>query len=393
MRKNGVNRELVEIDGGVCAPSGFYANAVRCDFLQDGADNPDFALILAKKRYATAYLSTESANVGSFARLSQKHVEKSLSSAVIIQSGIACGYGEKEDDLAEKVSRLFAPTLKIDRNEIILASMGQYGKKLDIAPFEFAAKNIVTGLGNTAENSFSVAKTLAGKGKQASYSFQIGDVTCKIGAVFSGSIDGALVCVLTTDVNVSPEMLQKALKAVANEHFYMLGGRVATPNDCICAMASGEANNWKITENNSDYQKFFYALNSISERICKRILQDEGEVFTSKVLGAKSKNTAREIAKSVASSLHIQKSFSNGRLDTQQVLSVILGGMEKISLQKLSIAFSSSNVELVTYEDNVETPVAPETEKRFFFGEKPQIIIDLKEGNYSAVVYGNFNTL
>ena len=391
MRKNGINRALIEIDGGVCAPSGFTASAIRCNFLHDGANHPDFALILGKKRYATAYLSPESVNMSSFAKLSQKHVEKSLSSAVIIQSGVACGYGEKEDVLAEKVTRLFAPALKIDRNEMLLASIGQYGKELELTPFEIAAKNIVAGLGNATENSLAVAKTLEGNGKQVSYSFEIGDVTCKIGAVFSGSIDGALICVLTTDVSISSEMLQKALKAVANEQFYMLGGRVPTPNDCICAMASGEANNWKITENNSDYQKFFYALNSVSERICRIILQASGEIFTCKVLGVKSKNSAREIAKAVVSATSIQKSLSNGHLDTQKVLSVVLGGMEKIALHKVSIAFSSSNMEVVTFEDNLEMPIAPETEKHFFFGENLQIIIHANEGNYSSIAYGNFD--
>ena len=32
MRKNGVNRELREIDGGICAPVGFRANGIHAGF-------------------------------------------------------------------------------------------------------------------------------------------------------------------------------------------------------------------------------------------------------------------------------------------------------------------------------------------------------------------------
>ena len=124
MRKNGVDRKLTEIDGGVCAPSGFSATAVRCDFLRDDSNIPDFALITAKKRCATAYLPTRAKNESSFVSLTQKHVRTSLSSAILINSGIACNYGEQADDLAEKVSRLYAKTLKIDRNKLFWRRRG-----------------------------------------------------------------------------------------------------------------------------------------------------------------------------------------------------------------------------------------------------------------------------
>lgn len=394
MRKNAVNRELISIDGGVCAPSGFYTNAVHCGVLQNDEKSPDFAVILAKKRLETAYIHTDIPNVSAFATLSQKHTRTSKASAILIQGGGACGYDETADDLAEKVSRLFANTLKIDRNEIILISTGEYGREVELSTFESAAKHILVGLDSSNEKSLRTAQVLGGgRAKQLAFSFQIGDVACKIGGIFCGGFSGnePTVCVLTTDVDISSQMLQKALKAIVNEYFHMLGGRISTPNDCICILASGGAKNWKITENNSDYQKFINALSCVAEKICEEVMGENG--FLCKVVGAKSKNAARGIAKAVASSLSVRKSFLHKRLCTQAVLSAVIGSGEKVPLHKVSVSYKTFLAELITFEDNREIHVTDEVEKSFFSNGKIEVNIDLKEGNYTATSYGEVDGL
>ena len=44
MRKNGINRSLAEIEGGVCAPLGFKAGGIYAGFTQ-AAQKKDLALI------------------------------------------------------------------------------------------------------------------------------------------------------------------------------------------------------------------------------------------------------------------------------------------------------------------------------------------------------------
>ena len=53
MRKNGVNREMKPIEGGVCAPAGFSANGVHCG-IRKNKEKKDLALIVCEKRAATA---------------------------------------------------------------------------------------------------------------------------------------------------------------------------------------------------------------------------------------------------------------------------------------------------------------------------------------------------
>ena len=390
MRKNGVNRNLTELDGGVCAPSGFYATAVCSDLLCDKSNSPDLALISSKKRCETAYLPARVGNVGSFVSLTQKHVRTSLSSAVLINSGVALGYGERADILAEKISRVFATALKIDRNEIIMISTGKYGVALELDRFETGAKAVSTSMvENSSEDFESFTKNI---GKEFAYTFEIGDVVCKIGALFCmGNGVQSNFCVITTDVDISSEMLQKALKATANEHFYMLGGIVNTPNDCICALASGDAKNWKITENDSDYQKFSYALSVVAERICESVITEHGNGFLCRVIGAKSKNSAREIAKTVVESSKIKKMLAGSRLPTQQAIALALGGDEKVDFEKLNVVFRSPDLEIVAFEENKETVVEKKVEERLFAGGKIEIIIRLGTGNYTATAYGDFS--
>ncbi len=390
MRKNGVNRELTVINGGVCAPCGFYA----CDVCVEGQDEtPSFGVVLAEKRCETAYLPTLSANIGAFVSLSQVHTQKSMSSAVLFYNGAACTQGEKEDDFAEKASRLIANALKIDRNELILVSTGAYGKRLELSIFESVSKALLSRGGVKEQNSSAVANVLSkNKVNQLAFSFYIGDTECKIGAIFCGGINDIqpLGCMLTTDVNISSKMLQKALKAAFGESFYMLGGRINTPNDCIFALANGRAENWKIVENNSDYQKFSYALCEVAKRICEAMAGEKGKVFSCKVLGAKSKSVAREIAKSVTSSAMIKTAFERKWVDTQAIIATVLSGEERVSIEKLSVSLATADLEIVTFEDNREIIAGKETLKTLFQSEKIEVIIHLNEGNYSSSAYGNF---
>ena len=62
MRKNGINRELRPIDGGVCAPEGYKANAVSCGIREDGG--LDFAMILSERRCCTEKWKTDNFRTG-----------------------------------------------------------------------------------------------------------------------------------------------------------------------------------------------------------------------------------------------------------------------------------------------------------------------------------------
>ena len=264
-----------------------------------------------------------------------------------------------------------------------MASTGKYGR-LELFCFEKGANSVVS----TVEN---FEKFVKANGRQFAFSFQLGDITCRIGALCClGDGVQSNICIFTTDVDISAEMLQKALKTVVCEYFYMLDGWSDTPNDCMCALASGKANNWKITENGSDYKKFSYALSMVAKQICQSLITEKGNGFVCTVIGAKSKNSAREIAKTVVKSPQIKNKLVQKRAPTQNVVSAIVGSNETVNIEKLNVLFRLADLEIVTFEENKETQLGKTVENRLFAGKMLQIIVDLKEGNYTATAYGNY---
>ncbi len=398
MRKNGIDRTLTPIEGGLCAPVGFSVSATRCGFLKSVGNDEDLALILTKRRYPAAFVGTNCANVGAHVRLSEKHMQGGFASAVLINGGIANDFDEKAEKLAENISRLFANKFNVDRNEMILITTGNWGEELLFSSFENGIQSLAKGFDATHKNSLASSRVLSTNGEenQCSFSFWLGDISCKIGGIFCGTAEGTLikprsnVYLLTTDVKISAKMLQKALKTAVNEHLYMIGGLVDTPNDCVGIIASGEAKNWEIIDNGSDYQKFVWALNSVFAYICRQIVgREDKRTILCKITGAKSKNMARNIAKNVLSSSRVKYTLCSERFDVQELLYVLLSGREKIWLNDLSILLRSNGCVAVVFEEKRTLAISKDTLKRIFEGEEIELVIALKQGNYTATSYGS----
>ncbi len=396
MRKNGINRTLTAIEGGVCAPKGFCVSATRVGFCEEDGQKEDLAMIVTKRRFPSAFVGTNCANVGAHVRLSEKHIRSGLASAVLINGGVANECNEKADVLAENVSRVFARKCNVDRNDMLLISTGRWGDTLTVSAFEGGIPALINGFGDTENHSLAAARALSldGEGGQCAFSFWLGDIECKIGCIYSPSIgeEGltqSAHCIFTTDVKIEPKALQKALKSAVNEHFYMLGDHVPSPNDCVCILTSAEAENWEITEGNSDFPKFTYALQAAFAQVCKRMAsKTDGRRLLCKVTGARSKNVARAIAKTFTASPRIKRALCAERFDVQELLVLLFCGEEKIDLERLTITIRVGEREVLAYEEKGRIPLSQATLKNLFCGEEIEVILAMQKGNYAATAYG-----
>ena len=88
MRKNGIDKEMKQIEGGVCAPKGFSANGIHCG-IRKNKKKKDLALIVCDRRAATACVYTKNLVKGAPILVTQKHVADGYSRAVIVNSGNA----------------------------------------------------------------------------------------------------------------------------------------------------------------------------------------------------------------------------------------------------------------------------------------------------------------
>ena len=80
---------------------------------------------------------------------------------------------------------------------------------------------------------------------------------------------------VTTDVNISKELLQEALSQDVKDTYNMVSvdGDTST-NDTVLLLANGMAGNPEITEKNEDYRAFCQALNYVNTQLAKKIAGD-----------------------------------------------------------------------------------------------------------------------
>ena len=256
----------------------------------------------------------------------------------------------------------------------------------------------MAGLDFTKEKDEALAKALDfDNPKQLAFAFELGDFTCKIGAVFKGNARVApnmatTLCFLTTDVNITPEMLQKALTVAVNDTFNQLCiDCVPSPNDCVCILANGKVGNYKISVEDTEYKKFLFALTETVDRICKCLVENakRNEIpFLCKVSGARSKKLARDVAKSIISATGIKMRLEEGKIDLADIYGAILSAGEKVEENALCVSVKTDEGKIVLMEDGNVLFVRNEPLRKMLADENFNLEITLGKGNYSAMGYG-----
>lgn len=395
MRKNGINGELRPIEGGVCAPEGYKANAVSCGFRGDS--EPDFAMILSEKRCAVACVYATGNTLGGPVKVSKKNMRLGYARAMVVNGGVANCLGEDSEKLALSVCDLFF-SHGLERTEIVIASTGRIGPRLELASFQVGVKPLLNGLCEKNEGSLMVARAISSDGamgKQLSFAFDLGDYPCKMGVVFKGGAKtspnmATFLAFLTTDVNISSEMLQKALESEARETLNMLNlDGIQSPNDTVCIFANGRAGNYKITCEDSEYKKFTRALRAVLREVCQSTAREGAEkLLRCKVVGAISKQVARAVAKSVVGAQQFKQSVKNCEMDTENIVYAIAQETSHpLRIEKLQISISSNEGSFVLFVD--EGIIAPSRDllERILSSTEVELIIDIGEGNFSALAY------
>ena len=391
MRKNGINRELSPVDGGVCAPAGFRANGVVC------LGGEKLSIVLTDGRYPAAFAYTAQGVCGAPVQYTKNRLKSGYARAIVVNGGSA-NIGDGAKPAIEKLCLAVSNAAKIPENEIAVASTGVIGKIMRAETVLPSVSELINGAAASGEKSLTAAQNLTthdGVGKQLSFSFQLGDFTCKIGAIFKGNKRvcpnmATFLCFFTTDVNISSEMLQKALIAATSDTFNQLDiDGVSSPNDTAGIVASGFAGNCKIDRADGEYDKFTFALRQAATRVCLAIAEDNGErAFSCVVTGARSKSAARTIAKSVVGAFSIKRALAQNGVDTDDVLCSACCGYEKADMQKITLAVGSENGKLTLFENGERIDLTNAAQSRVLSGKNLVISLDLGAGNYTATAIG-----
>ncbi len=388
---------IKKTEGGVCAAKGYKANGIHCGIRHNTTKN-DLSLIFSDVPASAAGVYTTNLVKGAPIYVTKKHIENGIAQAVIVNSGNANTCNADGIEIAEKMCALTGTVLGIDPHDVIVASTGVIGQRLDITPVANGMEKLAAGLSYTGnvEAAKGIMTTDTVK-KEVAVEFELGGKTCRMGAMGKGSgmihpNMATMLVFITTDAAISAELLDKALRTDVQNSFNMVSvdGDTST-NDTVVIMANGLAGNAEITSENDDFRKFMEALNTVTVELCRMIAGD-GEGATKflecLVSGASDKAAAKTVAKSVICSSLLKAAMFGADANWGRVLCAIGYSGADVDVSKIDVSFSSEKGEILVCENGAGVNFSEEKAKEILLEKDIKILVNLKQGVEDAAAWG-----
>lgn len=387
---------MEKIEGGVSAAKGFLSSGVHCG-IRKNKSKRDLALIYSEKRAAAAAVYTKNLVKGAPLRVTREHLKDGYARAIICNSGNANTCNSNGREIALETSALLAKELNISEKDVVVASTGVIGQKMTIDPIKAGIPMLKSALGKNSAEAAEGIMTTDTRLKEIAVKFTVGGRECCIGGIAKGSgmihpDMATMLCFITTDCAISPEMLQKALSTDVSETFNMVSvdGDTST-NDMVVVLANGMAENPEITDEGEDFTEFMKALNTVTVYLCRKIASDgEGatKLIECKVSGAKDLPTAKTVAKSVICSSLTKAALFGADANWGRVLCAIGYSKADVDVDKINVSFASEEGKILVCENGAGVDFSEEKAKKILLADEVEILIDLKSGDYCSTAWG-----
>ncbi|MDD6213832.1 MAG: bifunctional glutamate N-acetyltransferase/amino-acid acetyltransferase ArgJ [Firmicutes bacterium] len=388
---------MKEINGGVCAAKGFFANGIHAG-IRKNKDKYDLALIVSEKPAAAAGCYTQNLVKGAPLWVTKKNISDGVAQAIVCNSGNANTCNSDGIEVAKKMCSIVAENTYIKPEDVIVASTGVIGLPLDPKPIADAMPALVAGLNEKGSSDAAYAiMTTDTVRKEIAFEFEIGGKTCHIGGIAKGSgmihpNMATMLVFITTDVCITSEMLQKALSADIKDTFNMISvdGDTST-NDMVTVLANGMAENKTIDSENSEFKMFAEALNKVTTTLCRRIAKDgEGatKLLECNVSGAASDTDAKTVAKSVICSTLFKAAMFGADANWGRILCAIGYAGINLDVTKVDVSLSSRVGKIDVCKNGSGVDFDEDTAKSILSEDEIIIYIELNAGSYAATAWG-----
>ena len=386
-------------DGTVTLPKGFYGAGGHVGIKKE------------KKDLALIYSEVDALAVGTFTQnvvkaapvLWDKMVVENYDSArvIAINSGVAnaCTGDEgiyNNELFASKVADNFG----VKKEEVLICSTGVIGKQLPMDKIIEGIAKVKALLNNDQKSGEIVAQSIMTtdtKPKHIAVTIELGGKIVTIGACCKGSgmihpNMATMLGFITTDCNISKELLNKALKEIIADTFNMVSvDRDTSTNDTVLLLANGLANNEKITSENDDYYKFKEALYYVNEYLAKASAGDgEGatKLLEVQVHGANSIKQAKVIAKSVCTSPLVKTAVYGNDANWGRLLCAMGYSGEEFDPYNVDLSIASEHGTLQLVTKGMATDYSEELATKILSSSEVKAIIDIHNGEYKATAWG-----
>ena len=393
------NTGIKKLSGSITSPKGYRATGNHIGIKEC---KKDLALIFSEVPAKAVGVFTTNVVKASSILWNQNLIQNPNGvKAIVINSGNANACtGEVGAKHTELMASELASCLGVDKDQVLVASTGIIGVPLPIDTIVAGINNTYEKLGNTISDANLAAQAIMTTDtypKQISVELSIDDKKVRIGGMAKGSgmihpNMATMLSFITTDINISRELLNKALKRSVDDSYNMISvdGDTST-NDLVLLLANGCGGNTEINEENEDYYLFKKALHLVNLFLAQEIVKDgEGakKFIEVKVSGAASKKDARLLSKSVITSNLVKTAFFGEDANWGRILAAMGYSGANFNPTGVSINFHNGAHSIMLMQEG--TPLQFDEELALKILKENEITVELllKEGTGEATAWG-----
>ncbi|MGN0394490.1 MAG: bifunctional glutamate N-acetyltransferase/amino-acid acetyltransferase ArgJ [Coprococcus sp.] len=389
------------IPGGVTTPIGFRAAGLHVG-IRKNKMKKDMALLVSDVPAQAAGAFTLNA-VQAAPVIWDKHLvaDNGVCQALVVNSGVAntcTGEAGYQDTIT--MAEHTAAALGIEKELVAVASTGVIGMRLPMETVMTGIDSLVPELaydidaGSRAAEAImttdlykkEMAVTLDIKGKQVT----IGGM-CKGSGMINPNL-GTVLSFITTDLNISSELLNKVLiKDVADTYnMVSVDGDMST-NDTVMIFANGMAGNDELTEADEDFEAFVEAIRYINTTFVKKIASDgEGatKMFQVDIAGMSAKEPARKLAKAIVSSNLVKCAMYGEDANWGRIVCAMGQSGIPFDPYKVDIIITSVAGHLKIVENGITTDYDEREATRILSEKQIRLIADMNMGEFGATAWG-----
>ena len=388
------------IDGGVCAAQGFRAGGIHVGVKTHAEWKKDMAMIVSDVDCACAAVYTKNVVKAAHIHVDKAHLANGKARAAVINSGNANACAPDGEENAERVCAAAAKAVGCAPEDVVCAATGVIGQTLNVAVMEEGMPALYDSLEAGAAGSDAAAHAIMTTDtvkKEAAVETEVGGKTVRMGGIAKGSgmihpNMGTMLCFLTTDCAISPEMIKTALLETVNVSFNRISvdGDTST-NDTCCVMANGLAGNPVITQKGPDYDAFLAALQALCVEMARKMASDgEGarHLITCTVTGAADEAQAETVAKSVISSSLTKAAIFGADANWGRVLCAMGYSGADFDPDKVDVSFVSDAGEIQVCAKGRGLDFDETKAKKILTEHDVTIAVTMGEGNGQCTCWG-----
>ncbi len=373
--------ERKKLASGVTAPQGFLAGGMACGIKKN---IPDLGLLVSEEEATVAGVFTTNLVKAAPVLVSAQQAKRGKARGIVVNSGNANACtGDRGIQDAWTMVEATAKALGLTREEVLVCSTGVIGEPLPMDAITKGIESLVQKVNREGSEAFAQAimttdsfpKSTAREVTTPQGTFRIGGAAKGAGMIHPHM--ATMLAFITTDLEVSPSLLQEALKAAVDHSFNRItvDGDTST-NDTVLAMANGASG---IKGEGPVLEAFQEALKDLCQELAHMIVRDgEGATKVVKILvtGALTLQEAEKAARRLANSLLVKTALYGEDPNWGRLAAAV--GSSGATLDPSRLKILIGDVEIV--REGLGIPQAEETAHQIMRKREYTITLDLGVG-------------